>query len=93
MFTQAVYPDVELLCFSRMDSCLSSILAVLLSWGVPCKHLTGLPHVRSMALLEFTNYLQTYVLSFFIYSNNVYTASVSPSCVRQIMSYFVLRPL
>jgi len=62
MFTQAVYPNVEPLCFSRLDLCLSSILAFLLSWVVPCNHLTGLPHVRSMALSEFKNYLQTYVV-------------------------------
>ena len=62
MFT--VYPGIEPVCFSRMDLCLSSILAVLLSWGVPCNHLAGLPHVRSKALSEFTDYLQNCVMSY-----------------------------
>ena len=79
MFTQAIYPEVEPLCFSRVDLCLSSILAVLLSCNhltvlLSCNHLKGLPHVRSKALSEFTNYLQTYVVSF------VFIASIYCTC-------------
>jgi hypothetical protein len=87
-----VYPDVDPLCFSRMDLCLSPILAVLLLWVVPCNHLTSLPHVRSKALSEFTNYLQTYVLSF-LFIATMYTRrpSVRAVHVRSCFTVFCVR--
>jgi hypothetical protein len=63
-----------------------------LSWGVPCKHLTSLPHISSKALLEFTNYLQTYVVSFsFIAAIYIRPRSVRAVYVRPCLTSFCVR--
>ena len=62
------------------------LLAVLLSWVVPCNHLTGLPHVKSK---EFTNYLQTYVVPFlFIATMYIRPPSVRAVYVRSCLTSF-----